>query len=95
VPASKLLRMHFPIDVQQYEHFFQQREQLNKGIRQQYGIGADEIVLCVLGKLVPWKNQDHIMEALALLEKKAVYAHLFILGSGEKLNEWESGAASL
>jgi glycosyltransferase involved in cell wall biosynthesis len=95
VPGDKMLRMHFPIDVQQYQQYYEQREKLDAGIRQQYGIGHDEIVLCVVGKLVAWKNQDHIIQALALLEKKAFVAHLFILGSGKKLHDWEAAATTL
>lgn len=95
VPDSKMLRMHFPIDLAQYADHYRRHVLLNAGIRQQYGIGVDEIVLCVVGKLVAWKNQDHIIRALAILEKKAVVAHLFILGSGEKLHDWETAAAGL
>lgn len=95
VPDEKLLRMHFPIDVKQYVTFYENRDLLNSGIREQYGIGAEEIVLCVVGKLVAWKNQDHIIRALALLEKKDITAHLFILGSGEKLHDWEAAAGVL
>lgn len=95
VPAEKLRRMHFPIDVKQYGTFYQSKDLLNWGLREQYGIGAEEIVLCVVGKLVAWKNQDHIIRALALLEKKDITAHLFIVGSGEKLHDWEAAADML
>jgi glycosyltransferase involved in cell wall biosynthesis len=95
VPDTKMLRMHFPIDMGQYAVHYHQRGLLNAGIRQQYGIGADDIVLCVVGKLVAWKHQDHIIRALALLEQKGIVAHLFILGSGEKLHDWETAATLL
>lgn len=89
VPAKKFIRMHFPIDITTYEKSYAQKRNLNKGIRSLFGIEDNELVLSVVGKLVSWKNQDHIIDALQMLEKEGVYAHLFILGSGEMMDSWK------
>lgn len=95
VPGHKILRMHFPIDLRQYRACFENRAALGARIRGQYSIADDEIVLSVVGKLTPWKNQDHIIRALYLLEKKDIKIHLFILGSGEMDAVWKQAAATL
>lgn len=87
VNQSKILRMHFPIDVKSYSMAYSIRSQLNKQIRDQYQIKEDDFVLSVVGKLVPSKNQTHIIEALKELEKEDICVHLFILGSGEMEEE--------
>ncbi len=83
VKFQQMLRMHFPIDIEHYQRSFETRAVLRSEIRSRYYIGQDEIVLIVVGKLVSWKNQDHIIEAMALLERSEIYVQLFILGSGE------------
>jgi glycosyltransferase involved in cell wall biosynthesis len=49
----------------------------------------------VVGKLVAWKNQDHIIDAMKLLERDGIYVNLFVLGSGEMKEEWELKAKEL
>jgi glycosyltransferase involved in cell wall biosynthesis len=92
---SKFVRMHFPIDVNQYQKSYEQKTTLRNTLRRRYGIAENEIVLIVVGKLSPWKNQDHLIEAVKLLETKGVYYHLFILGSGEMKAAWEMKATGL
>jgi glycosyltransferase involved in cell wall biosynthesis len=95
VPLSKLLRMHYPIDFEMYRGSFLQKDVLRCQIRKKYSIDQDEIVLTVVGKLVAWKNQDHIIDAMYLLEKEGVYLHLFIIGSGDLGNKWEEKSRCL
>lgn len=95
VPPNKILRMHYPIDYEAYQKDFQEREIMRNKIRNQYHIGETDIALAVVGKLVPWKNQDHLIEAIKLLEAKGKTYHLFILGSGEKKEEWQQKAKGL
>ncbi len=82
VSAKKMLRMHFPIDVQQYSESYQYKDVLRTEIREQYCIPDEDIVVAVVGKLAPWKSQEHLIDALLLLEEEGLYIHLFILGSG-------------
>jgi glycosyltransferase involved in cell wall biosynthesis len=95
VPEKKLIRMHFPIDIYSYENSFQQRIILRQQIRQRYNIGENEMVTAVVGKLVPWKNQGYIIDALQLLEEEGINLHLFVIGSGDMEEELRQKAALL
>jgi glycosyltransferase involved in cell wall biosynthesis len=95
IPVEKMIRMHYPIDFAQYKNTYLQKKMLRNTTRQRYSIPENEIALAVVGKLVPWKNQDHIIDALQLLEPQGIYAHLFILGSGEMKASWEQKAKQL
>jgi glycosyltransferase involved in cell wall biosynthesis len=95
VPPKKIVRMHFPIDVLQYRKSYEIREQLSQRIRKQYEIDADATVLLVVGKLVPWKNQDDIIFALQLLESRNIYMHLFVAGTGEMMEKCKEKALGL
>ncbi|MGN6266142.1 MAG: glycosyltransferase family 4 protein [Ginsengibacter sp.] len=95
VSASKMIRMHYPIDFNTYKRAYQEKENLRRITRNKYGISENEIVLSVVGKLVPWKNQDHIIDAMTLLEEEGILVHLFILGSGEMKDVWELKAKQL
>lgn len=95
VPSLKFVRMHFPIDINLYQNKFELRAVLRKQIRSKHHLKEDDFILSVVGKLVDWKNQDHIIDALILLEKKDVFAHLFIIGSGEMLDLWKNKAKIL
>lgn len=95
VPDKKIIRMHFPIDVCSYETSYKQRTELRKQIRQEFAIGEEEIVTAVVGKLVPWKNQADIIDAMQQLEQEGIYLHLFIIGSGDELERLQQKAALL
>jgi glycosyltransferase involved in cell wall biosynthesis len=95
VSECKFIRMHYPIDFAAYQKSYNQKELLRKKIRSQYQIDENEIVISVVGKLVEWKNQDHIIEAMKLLENEAIYLYLFIIGSGEMKEQWEIKAKEL
>ncbi len=95
VPEEKLLGMHHPIDFARYQESYLQIDLLRKNIRGKYGISENEIILSVVGKLVEWKNQDHIIDAMKLLENEGVYLTLFILGSGKKKTCWQEKSKEL
>jgi glycosyltransferase involved in cell wall biosynthesis len=95
VSEDRIVRMHFPIDVVFYRKAFQDRDILRKAVREKYNISENEIVLAVVGKLVPWKNQDHIIQAMQVLEDKGNIFKLLVIGSGEKQEEWARYAKSL
>lgn len=95
VALEKMLRMHFPIDLKAYQHAWENREILRRNTRLQYHIPDDAITLAVVGKLVAWKNQDHIIDAMKLLEAEGVVLYLFIIGSGEMMQAFKDKAESL
>jgi glycosyltransferase involved in cell wall biosynthesis len=95
VPDNKMIRMHYPIDFVTYQKSYHKKELFRHKIRDEYRINENEIVISVVGKLVKWKNQDHIIEAMKLLENKGTYLTLFILGSGEMKEQWEQKSNEL
>lgn len=95
VSEEKIIRMHYPIDVVQYSHSYQVKHLLRNKIREQYAIAEEETVITVVGKLAPWKNQDHLIEAMKLLEKEECFIHLFMLGSGNMKEAWAEKAGQL
>ncbi len=95
VDRHKILRMHYPIDREQYIESYGQREFLRNNIRERFSLTPKDIVLSVVGKLVQWKNQGHIIEAMKQLENEGVYLHLFILGSGELEQDLKTKSTSL
>ncbi|CAN5339186.1 glycosyltransferase family 4 protein [soil metagenome] len=95
VKQNRMIRMHYPIDRQFYENSYANKPVLRKTKRQQYQLNEDDIALVVVGKLVTWKNQDHIIAAMQLLEQEGIYLHLWILGSGAMQAEWEEKGRQL
>ena len=95
VPEAKIKRMHFPIDIVVYEKAWVEREALRNKIRLQYGLDNSDIVMAVVGKLVPWKNQDHIIDSMLKLEQEGISTHLFMIGSGEMNDDWKRKATML
>ena len=75
VKSNKLLRMCFPIDINLYKECYTNKQELRYIIRSSNDISNNEIVACVVGKLVSWKNQDHIIEAMMVLEKQNIFIH--------------------
>ena len=95
VEDAKIKRMHFPIDIELYKRSWNERNKMRTAIREQFHLYETDIVMSVVGKLVPWKNQDHIIDAMLHLENKGLVTHLFIIGSGEMMEEWEKKGALL
>lgn len=95
VSDERIIRMHFPINVELYEKMFLSREISRKMIRDRFSISETDVCACVVGKLLPDKNQDHIIEALAMLEQEDAYLHLFVVGSGEFSDVLEKKAGML
>jgi glycosyltransferase involved in cell wall biosynthesis len=95
VPLRKMIRMHYPIDIEAYQKSYAEKELRRNQIRKEYNIPGDTIVLSVVGKLVTWKNQDHIIEAMKILEDKDINVQLFMLGSGNMMDAWKEKSGIL
>ncbi len=94
-PSENFIRMHFPIDIECYRQAYEKKETLRASIREKYNIKKDEFVISVVGKLVEWKNQDHLIDLLAKLETLGKKAHIFIIGTGKMLEVWKDKAKTL
>jgi len=97
VKDYKFIRTGFSIDVDLYEKKYREESNLNKQIRQKYNIPEDNIVCSVVGKLVSWKSQNHIIKAIKLLEKNTQKLTVMIIGSGEKelVLKWKKEADNI
>ena len=95
VSDAKMKRMHFPIDQAMYQKSWIDKADLRTTIRDQYALSESDIVLATVGKLVPWKNQDHIIAAMQQLENEGCIMSLLVLGSGEMREQWEKKASAL
>ena len=95
VPSRKFVRMHYPVDLATYEPAFAGRVALREKIRKQYDIGEGDFVISVVGKLVEWKNQGHLVDLLAVLEQKGLKAHVLIIGSGVEMDSIAKRASTL
>ena len=95
VAGKKFIPMHFSIDKRVYENAYENKSSLRQAVREKFRIAENDIVLSVVGKLVAWKNQQHIIKAMQTLENSGMVYHLLIVGSGPLLDECKQTAASL
>lgn len=97
VPKSKMRRMRFAIDIRSYDKAFEQKESLRNNFRNQHKIGQNDIAISVVGKLVEWKSQDHLIQLLQQLEQTypAKKIHLLIAGSGPMEDQWKALASGI
>ena len=95
VPASKVIRMHFSFDWHFYREAYAKRAELRRTIREKLGVADDAVVLSVVGKLVAWKNQADIIDAMQKMEDAGITANLVILGSGQDMDRLKQKAAKL
>ena len=98
VNEKKFVRMHFPIDIKLYQNSFENKVILNNNFRVEKKINENELVISVVGKLVTWKSQDHLIQLLLNLERENDYKtriHLLIAGSGPMENEWKKKSQNL
>lgn len=64
--------------------FTEDKERKRKQFRDQYHIADDEIVISIVGRLVPIKNHDLFLRAIKLVsEKSTKKVRAFIIGDGE------------
>ena len=84
VPKDKIIRMNFSIDVDHFDKYYENISAHRSEFRSLNNIDESAIVICVVGKLVEWKNQIHIIKAIQLLEAININVnyHLLIAGSG-------------
>jgi glycosyltransferase involved in cell wall biosynthesis len=84
VNGKKIIRMNFSIDVNHFDFFYKQIDANRSEFRNLNNVDDSDIVISVVGKLVEWKNQIHLIQALHLLEtmNPDKRYHLLIAGSG-------------
>lgn len=95
VDRKKFIRMHFPINVKEFEAAYNRRVELGAAVRAKYNIKEDEFVMSVVGKVIKDKNQDDIIRALQLIDGSERKITVLIVGSGDKENEWSELAKGI
>jgi glycosyltransferase involved in cell wall biosynthesis len=80
IPYEKIERIPLGADVELFEYNPLKRV----FIREKLGIGSDDIVVCYTGRLLPSKQVDILMKALAPIIINNPKVKLLIVGSGDK-----------
>lgn len=76
--------------------FRENMEEKRKTFRSRYNVDEDELVISIIGRLVPVKNHSLFLEAInTVSQKTSKKIRAFIIGDGESRAEIESKAASL
>ncbi len=77
-PAKKIatIRLGFELD-----RFLAHRPRRN--LRASLGLSAEQILLAIIGRIVPIKNHTMILHVLAKLHKENLKVHLCVVGDGE------------
>lgn len=78
---DRMTRMNFSIDVKAFSKAYECRQALREKIRKIYGFGPDDVVVCTAGKLVPWKRQRDLIEAIGK-SPEGLGLKALIIGSG-------------
>lgn len=97
VPKNKMRRMRFAIDIKSFDKAFEQKQLLRNAFRNQHNIAPQDIAISVVGKLVDWKSQDHLIKLLQQLEQTYTSKkfHLLIAGSGPLEATWKALASTV
>lgn len=78
------------------DRFQQNREEKRKAFRAKWNIGDDEIVISIIGRLVPVKNHRMFIDCAAFaLDKYVSNAKFLIVGDGELRSELEQQVTDL
>jgi len=76
--------------------FRENMEEKRKAFRSKYGLQEDELVISIIGRLVPVKNHSLFLEGIKeISEKTSKKIRAFIIGDGEIRAELEKKAESL
>ena len=76
------------IDCEQYTF----NETIRAEVRQEFGIGADDFVIGHVGRFIPLKNQDFLVDILAELHKTMPSIKLLLVGEGDTMQEVKTKA---
>ncbi|MCD2425200.1 glycosyltransferase [Niabella pedocola] len=78
------------------EQFMENQEEKRKAFRTEFGLGDDEIAIGITGRLVPVKNHDLFLEALAFVLKNTTKkVRAFIVGDGVSSAHIQAKATAL
>lgn len=93
VPAARMLRGSYPIDRDAYREAYKSRDVLRLRARARLGVQEDEVVVAMVGKLVPWKRQIDLIAAVGQVTMTRAVAVL--VGTGPMEEAWRKEADGL
>jgi len=82
-PAAKITVLHNTIDVSANRERYQRMREQRDHLRERLGV-AGKTALLYIGRLVPLKRIEFLVESFALLYKGNPKFHLFVIGGGPK-----------
>jgi glycosyltransferase involved in cell wall biosynthesis len=90
VPLDKLVNIPNAINMSKYNQRFERNN-----IRKQYGVSPDEKLILFVGRLVPQKGVEHLINAFPIIQRKHYSAKLLISGEGWSKSQLENIASSI
>lgn len=82
VPDHKFIRTFFPIYTALFDQSYSDREKKRAFIRKSIGIGDDQLMVLMAGKLVSWKRQIDLVATSNLLQATTDKITIVLAGSG-------------
>lgn len=95
VQDSRIVRTCFPIDVEAYRGAWEAKGTLRREARAALGAQDADVVLSVVGKLVPWKSQGHLLDALERLDGGEPRYVAVFAGTGPEMERLKSRSGRL
>jgi glycosyltransferase involved in cell wall biosynthesis len=92
-PQDKFAIVPLGFDLNKFET---DKDQKRKKFRKEYNVADDEIAIGIIGRLVPIKNHELFLQALAIIKRKTTTKiRVFIIGDGEQRSNIETLAKTL
>lgn len=92
-PQDKFAIVPLGFDLSKFET---DKDQKRKKFRKEYNVADDEIAIGIIGRLVPIKNHELFLQALAIIKRKTTTKiRVFIIGDGEQRSNIETLAKTL
>jgi len=91
-PREKFRTISHGLDL---ERFLSVNRSNGEGFREELGVSSSEVLLTYVGRLVPIKRLDVMLEAVAILRRDGIRIHLAIVGDGELRPELQLLAGGL
>ncbi|MGO9489075.1 MAG: glycosyltransferase family 4 protein [Solirubrobacteraceae bacterium] len=82
-PRAQVEVVHNGVDLARFDPARIGREAARLRLSSIDGFQADRLLLGVVAQLSPWKGQDTAIEALSLLRRQGIDAHLLLIGSAK------------
>lgn len=95
VPDRRLVRCSFPIDVKAFDEVSAIRANVRAKLRRELEIPADGKVILMVGKLVPWKRQEDLIELSNSLQSYRHDVTVVLAGTGPEESALQEKAARM